>query len=271
MSGILSDIKSSLGIDPAVTEFDRDVILHLNSVLSKVYQIAGSPSGSVPQVYDDTVEWTALIDAGNETAMIKSYLYLSVRLLFDPPTTSFALSSMREQQQEFEWRIRELEHLFSPDYQLTQSQYDVLNAKIAAETLARQNSDAEMVALIDSLATASGTGLSLTGDWRLLLAANATPSSKQLSCDTGVFGTAAYLLAAKIDENGVDQTALLMDSVRIYGQQKSDHKNWVSYSVSGPAVDMGTYVKIPVTPVDSGGTISPSGWTIARLVFVTAN
>ena len=112
MSSILGDIKSSLGVSVDIDEYDRDIILHLNSTLSKLFQIAGGPSGTVPQVLDDTTEWDKVIDAGNETAMIRSYIYLSIRLLFDPPTTSFAINSMREQQQEFEWRIRELEDIF---------------------------------------------------------------------------------------------------------------------------------------------------------------
>jgi len=37
--------------------------------------------------------------------MVKTYVYLRVRFIFDPPTTSYLLEAMKEQIKEFEWRL----------------------------------------------------------------------------------------------------------------------------------------------------------------------
>ena len=113
MSSILRDIKSSLGIDPDVNEYDIDILMHLNSTLAVLYQVSGTNSGSVPHITDDTVEWDALIDPSGQTAMIKSYIYVSIRILFDPPTTSFTINALKDQKKEYEWRLSELENVFT--------------------------------------------------------------------------------------------------------------------------------------------------------------
>ncbi len=43
-----------------------------------------------------------------ELSSIKTYIYLRVRLLFDPPSTSYALKSFEDQLKELEWRLNVL-------------------------------------------------------------------------------------------------------------------------------------------------------------------
>lgn len=104
---ILTSIKKVLGIDASYTQFDEDIIMHINSVFSTLYQIAdlGAPNGF--QIESSTETWDQFL--GSDKAylnMVKSYTYNAVRLLFDPPTNSFLLESRERQITEIGWRLQ---------------------------------------------------------------------------------------------------------------------------------------------------------------------
>lgn len=101
---ILDDIKKVLGIDPSYTVFDRDIKLHINSVFSTLEQLGVGPDGGF-MIIDDTATWGAFYGNDNRYNAIKSYVYLRVRVLFDPPTTSFLLDAHEKQIKELEWRL----------------------------------------------------------------------------------------------------------------------------------------------------------------------
>jgi hypothetical protein len=101
--GILSDVKKTLGYPTATTDFDQDFIIHINSILSVLCQLGVGPvEGMV--IADDTTTWASLF-TDDRLSLVKTYIYLRVRRLFDPPTTSFLLEAYANQIQEFEWRI----------------------------------------------------------------------------------------------------------------------------------------------------------------------
>lgn len=102
---ILKTVKKILGLTPEYTAFDLDIITHINTAFSTLYQIGVGPTSGFA-IEDDQATWSQYIDG--DIAIVnacKTYVYLRVRLLFDPPATSFALQSMKEQLQEYEWRI----------------------------------------------------------------------------------------------------------------------------------------------------------------------
>ncbi len=268
MSSILSDIKRSLGVEPDVDEYDVDILMHLNSTLAVLYQVSGTNSGSVPYVTDDSVEWDALIDPTGQTAMIRSYIHISVRLLFDAPNTSFAINALKEQKTEYEWRLRELEHVFT-EAALTQSNFDILNAKIEAESAARQSTDQDIIAYLDAMSTSEGSGITLQGVWQVNPMEDAVPGGQQVSSSESGFATNTTLMFTKIDSTLTDQSAVINKATTIYAHKKDDRSNWISYTVSGAMVDRGSYVELPVTYVDSGGTIEAAQWQLARFVFIT--
>ena len=113
---ILTSTKKILGLVEADTSFDPDIMLHINSVLAVLNQVGIGPEEGFT-IEDSTPTWEAFFGTDKRLSLVKSYVYLKVRLLFDPPTTSFALESFKEQATELEWRLnvhREGESWTSP-------------------------------------------------------------------------------------------------------------------------------------------------------------
>lgn len=106
MESILTSIKKMLGIDEEYTHFDADIIMHINSVLMILTQLGVGPeSGFV--IEDDTSTWIDFIPEATTVQLhaVKSYIYMKVKLIFDPPTSSAVIESMNRQIAEFEWRL----------------------------------------------------------------------------------------------------------------------------------------------------------------------
>jgi len=101
---ILVSIKKLLGIDSEYTHFDTDIIMHINSVLSVLTQLGVGPSEGFV-IEDSNALWTDFLSSARDIEMVKSYIYLKVRLLFDPPTSSAAMESAKQLISELEWRI----------------------------------------------------------------------------------------------------------------------------------------------------------------------
>lgn len=100
---ILISVKKMLGIAEDYTAFDMDIIFHINSVFVTLYELGFGDT--VVSIEDDISTWSDVLDNANELSLIKSYIYLKVRLIFDPPTSSAALQAMQELVREFEFRI----------------------------------------------------------------------------------------------------------------------------------------------------------------------
>ena len=100
---ILLSTKKTLGLAEDYTAFDQDIIMHINSVFSVLHQLGIGPLEGF-EIIDDTDTWE---DFASDVRLnsIRSYVYLRVRLLFDPPTTSFLLNALQEQIKELEWRL----------------------------------------------------------------------------------------------------------------------------------------------------------------------
>ena len=104
-NSILSSIKKLLGINSEDTAFDTDVIIHINSALGILNQLGvGKDSGFA--ISDDSSTWVDFV--GNNQyliGLVRTYVYLKVRLVFDPPTSSFVVESIKQNISEYEWRI----------------------------------------------------------------------------------------------------------------------------------------------------------------------
>lgn len=103
-TSILTDTKKVLGIADDYTVFDVDIIMHINSTFSSLNQLGVGPEAGF-SIEDKTPTWTAFTAPENQLNMVRSYVFLSVRLLFDPPSTSFHLEAMKQQIEKFEWRL----------------------------------------------------------------------------------------------------------------------------------------------------------------------
>ncbi len=102
---ILISVKKMLGIAKEYPYFDADLIMHINSVFSVLTQIGVGPDAGF-SIEDDTALWTDFMPSDPRLEMVKSYMYLRVRLLFDSTTMSSAvMDSINRQITEFEWRL----------------------------------------------------------------------------------------------------------------------------------------------------------------------
>lgn len=104
MESILTSIKKLLGIDEMYTQFDDDIIMHINSVFLNLTQLGVGPSEGF-LIEDDTATWDDFIGDSNQLQAVKSYVYLKVKLLFDPPLSSSVTESMNRMISELEWRL----------------------------------------------------------------------------------------------------------------------------------------------------------------------
>ena len=104
---ILTDTKKVLGIDEEYTAFDLDILMHINSSFATLQQLGIGPVDGF-EIEDATETWDTFLDGNKPYNQIKTYIYLRVRQLFDPPTTSYLLDAMQKQIGEIEWRLRAL-------------------------------------------------------------------------------------------------------------------------------------------------------------------
>lgn len=104
MESILTSIKKLLGIAEDYTHFDADIIMHINSVLMVLTQIGVGPSEGF-SITGDVETWDNFIPEGQSLEAVKSYVYLKVKLLFDPNMTGAVLESTNALIREFEWRL----------------------------------------------------------------------------------------------------------------------------------------------------------------------
>lgn len=102
---ILESTKKALGLDKDYTAFDVDIIMHINTVLSTLNQLGVGPDVGFA-IEDATSTWSQFLGDDLRLNSVKTYIYLRVRILFDPPTGSYHLiNSMNDQIRELEWRI----------------------------------------------------------------------------------------------------------------------------------------------------------------------
>lgn len=102
---ILLSVKKMLGLTEEYEAFDLDIITHINSVFTILTQIGVGPSNGF-MIEDKTAIWTNFIKNMSLYQLVKSYMVLKVRLLFDPPTSSAALECYKTQANEYEWRLK---------------------------------------------------------------------------------------------------------------------------------------------------------------------
>ena len=104
MESILTSIKKLLGIEEEYTQFDADIIMHINTVFLNLTQLGVGPSEGF-LIEDDTASWEDFIGDSSQLQAVKTYMYLKVKLLFDPPLSSSVTESMNRMIAELEWRL----------------------------------------------------------------------------------------------------------------------------------------------------------------------
>ena len=115
---ILTSTKKILGLDEAYTAFDLDVITHINAAFSILSQLGVGPEGGF-YIEDASDVWADFIVPPDQLHLVKTYIYLKVRSLFDPPTTSFLIEATEKQIKEYEWRLNIFREYALPEYELS--------------------------------------------------------------------------------------------------------------------------------------------------------
>lgn len=102
---ILDTIRKMLGYEADVaTPFDIEIIQHINAAFSILTQLGLGPTSGF-SIQDNTSVWGDIIPEGINLEDVKMYIYLKTRIVFDPPASSSALETMKEQIKEYEFRI----------------------------------------------------------------------------------------------------------------------------------------------------------------------
>lgn len=101
---ILTSIKKMLGITEEYTHFDQDIIIHINTVLMILRQLGVGPKEGFA-ITDSYETWGDFLTDNKDIEAVKTYVYLKVRLLFDPPLSSAVTESINRSINELEWRL----------------------------------------------------------------------------------------------------------------------------------------------------------------------
>lgn len=106
MTSILTDIKKLLGMGEEYEHFDKDVTIHINSAFSILTQVGVGPADGF-RIEDAKATWSEFIPSDNKKLeLVKDYVYLKCKLIFDPPTSTSVIDSIERTIKEYEWRLQ---------------------------------------------------------------------------------------------------------------------------------------------------------------------
>lgn len=101
---ILESIKKLLGLTPDYAQFDQDVIIHINTYLGVLNQLGVGKNGFYIEGSDET--WEEFLEDHNVSLNeVKTYVYLRVKMVFDPPSSSLVSEAMNKNIDELTWRL----------------------------------------------------------------------------------------------------------------------------------------------------------------------
>lgn len=107
---ILKSTKKNLGLDAEYHAFDLDVMTHINKAFFDLYRLGIGPAGGY-SIDDDGDDWPDFLDDGPILHAVKTYVYLTVRLIWDPPSAAHHVAAAKEQ-------IVQLEHTMLTEREL---------------------------------------------------------------------------------------------------------------------------------------------------------
>lgn len=102
---ILTSIKKMLGISSEDESFDTDIIIHINSVFMILRQMGVGPLLGDFTITNDTAIWSDYLEDKTDLESVKTYIYLKVKMVFDPPVNSSIIEAYNNLIHEYEWRL----------------------------------------------------------------------------------------------------------------------------------------------------------------------
>lgn len=104
-NSILITIKKLLGVEPDDTSFDQDIIIGINTSIVTLAQLGVGEEGEFA-VFGEEETWEDYLgEMINKLALIKSFIHIKTKMLFDPPQSSVLLSAYEKQLDELQFRI----------------------------------------------------------------------------------------------------------------------------------------------------------------------
>ena len=101
---ILDTIKKMLGLDTNYTPFDQDIIVLINGAFMTLHQLGIGPEDGF-SISDYSTRWSDYLINYTNIRAVQEYIYMKVRMIFDPPGNSFVMDALKQQCQELEWRM----------------------------------------------------------------------------------------------------------------------------------------------------------------------
>lgn len=111
---ILKTIKQLVGCPDDFEQFDLDLTIHINSAFATLTHLGVGPKEGYRITGADNV-WSEFEEDPTKISLVKDYVYIKTRLLFDPPTSASLMDSLKEQLKEMEWRLYMLCYPVSED------------------------------------------------------------------------------------------------------------------------------------------------------------
>ena len=102
---ILLSIKKLLGIEKDYTNFDTDIIIHINTAIMVLRELGVGPQDKIFKISSKEDKWSDFISDEDDLEGIKTYIYLKVKTVFDPPQHGPTLEAFKESIKEYEWRL----------------------------------------------------------------------------------------------------------------------------------------------------------------------
>ncbi|MBR5953138.1 MAG: hypothetical protein IKZ85_07675 [Pseudobutyrivibrio sp.] len=94
---ILNTIKEMLGYtSEAVIPFEKELIMHINTAFSRLTLLGLGPKTGF-SISDSSAVWGDIIPNDMNLENVKTFIYLKVKIIFDPPTSTAALETMKEE------------------------------------------------------------------------------------------------------------------------------------------------------------------------------
>jgi len=101
---ILQSTKKMIGLEAEYDAFDLDIVTHINTAFATLFQAGVGPLEGF-SIEDESFTWNQFIGNRMEINGVKSYVFFSVKLAFDPPASSFGLANIEKQLTELIWRL----------------------------------------------------------------------------------------------------------------------------------------------------------------------
>lgn len=104
MNSILSTIKQLLGVSEDADDFDQELIVFINFAMGILHRL-GIGDTNVFSITNASTTWSQFLGTSKELEMAKTYVYMKVKLVFDPPTIGYVLEAYKEIVAETEFRL----------------------------------------------------------------------------------------------------------------------------------------------------------------------